>query len=195
MAYNMPGVFEFEGDLDIRGLTGSFNRLIARHEILRTVFTEDQWGEARQVILPAGDSFTISYQDLRRQPAQTGTLSALVARDLSTPFDLQTGPLLRASLYQLEDNKWVFTYVMHHIIGDGWSMDILIRELLAFYNASRKGEQASLAPLSIQYKDYAAWQQEQLRERPCRLIKLTGWSSLAANYRYWNFPWTRHALL
>ncbi|HEY0610456.1 MAG TPA: condensation domain-containing protein, partial [Chitinophaga sp.] len=153
VAYNMPGVFEFEGTLDTAALSRSFDTLIERHESLRTVFRETPNGEIRQYVLPASEiGFKISYHD-QREAVQTS---------LSQPFNLSAGPLLRAGLYQTGANKWLFSYVMHHIISDGWSMEVLIKELLQLYHAYVQGQPNPLPPLRIHYKDYAAWQQEQL---------------------------------
>jgi tyrocidine synthetase-3 len=174
-AYNMPGVCIFEGKLDHNALEAAFGSLIERHESLRTTFRENEHGEARQVIHPATASgFTLHYLDLRNNTNREQSVKDLVQGDFSRPFDLSSGPLLRASLYQVGDSKWVFSYVMHHIISDGWSMNILVSELLQLYRAHANGEAASLAPLRIQYKDYAAWQQQQL----------TG-ESLKAHKEYW----------
>ncbi|WP_298737352.1 condensation domain-containing protein, partial [uncultured Chitinophaga sp.] len=163
VAYNMPGVYNFEGQLDITALSFAFNMLIQRHESLRTIFRQTDQGEPRQLILPADvatSAFRIVYTDLQKEPKEV--LRRHIEQDLKQPFDLVKGPLIRASLYQVAANRWVFTYVMHHICGDGWSMEILIRELLSFYMQHLKGEQPSPAPLSIQYKDYACWLEQQL---------------------------------
>src|SRR5579859_2993246 len=161
IAYNMPAAYVFEGSLDIEALESAFSAIIERHESLRTVFRKDDQGEPRQyILLPATAAFRIAYQDLR--PGQE-RLNEAIREDFSKPFDLGNGPLLRAGLYQVTDNKWIFTYVVHHIISDGWSMDILIKELIILYKAYSKGETSPFSPLRIQYKDYAAWQREQLR--------------------------------
>jgi amino acid adenylation domain-containing protein len=157
IAYNIPGVYVFEGVLNKDALVASFHLLIERHEILHTVFREDAAGEVRQFILPSA-GFDISFTDLRGEKEQEEIVRNAVQESATAPFDLSNGPLLRAGLYQLADNKWLFTYTLHHIVSDGWSMGILINELLHFYN----GDGHLLKPLKIQYKDYAAWQQEQL---------------------------------
>jgi amino acid adenylation domain-containing protein len=163
LAYNIPGVYVFEGDLNMAALEYAFKMLIARHEILRTVFKEVEDGGIRQFIhSPENATCRIVYQDLRQENEQELRLKKMVGEAISKPFNLAAGPLLRADLYQVADNKWIFSYTMHHIISDAWSMDILIKELLLFYNAYAKGEGGPLSPLRIQYKDYAAWQQEQL---------------------------------
>ena len=163
IAYNMPGVYVFEGKLNLDALEYAFATLIARHETLRTVFRLNEAGEVRQFIRqPKESGFAIVTKDLRSEPNQETLLAKLVEAEIAQPFDFAKGPLLRASLYQIADNKWVFAYTMHHIISDGWSMGILINELMLFYNAHVQGLPNPLPELRIQYKDYAAWQQEQL---------------------------------
>jgi amino acid adenylation domain-containing protein len=165
IAYNMRGGYVLEGELDKQAISFAFDKLIERHEILRTVFKENEDGDIVQVILPAEKSAAaVRYNDLRENEQQQAVLKKLVQDELTTPFDLAKGPLIRASLSQLTDKKWVFTYVMHHIISDGWSMGILINELMLIYNAAVKGEKEVLTPLRIQYKDYASWLQKQLNE-------------------------------
>ena len=170
VAYNMPGAYVFEGDLDLAALEHSFHSLIERHESLRTIFRDDGHGEVRQFICSAGDKrFGINYSDLRAE--MEGTVKSLVHISFTEPFNLSSGPLMRARLFRIADDKWIFTYVMHHIIGDGWSMVILIRELLLLYNAYSRNEPDPLTPLRIQYKDYAAWQQAQLKGKELRAHK------------------------
>ncbi|HJT72863.1 MAG TPA: condensation domain-containing protein, partial [Chitinophaga sp.] len=118
--------------------------------------------------------FNIAYNDLRYDPDRDILLKELIYAAATDVFDLSTGPLLRAGLYQLEDNKWVFIYVMHHIITDGWSMNVLLRELLLVYEAYTKGQEDTLRPLRIQYKDYAVWQQQQMNK-----------ATLAGQKAYW----------
>ncbi|HTI07452.1 MAG TPA: amino acid adenylation domain-containing protein [Puia sp.] len=174
-AYNIPGVFQFEGVLDRQALTLSFRSLISRHEILRTTFREDDQGEIRQFVHPPEEAvFRLSYQDLRQESERHSVVKKLVQEEITAPFSLIRGPLLRAGLFQLEDDRWIFTYTMHHIISDGWSISILIKELLLLYNSYRKGQPDLRAPLRIQYKDYAVWQQAHL---------LGG--SLKAHQQYW----------
>jgi hypothetical protein len=157
----MPAVFELEGILDMDALSGAFETLIERHESLRTVFRGSADGEIRQYVLPASvNSFKISYQDLSRE--NDTTIKQRIQSSLFQPFDLADGPLLRAALYQLGAGRWLFSYVMHHIISDGWSMEVLIKEILQLYHAYTQGLPNPLPPLRIHYKDYAAWQQEQL---------------------------------
>jgi amino acid adenylation domain-containing protein len=160
-AYNMNGVYVFTGAIDIAALEQAFEKLLERHHSLRTVFRENVTGEARQVILPTGAyRFTIHQQDLSLLPDNEQYVKEQIDQDLRTPFNLSTGLLLRAALYQVANSRWIFSYTMHHIISDGWSMGILIRELTLMYNSIVKKEELPLQPLHIQYRDYAAWKQQ-----------------------------------
>jgi hypothetical protein len=162
-AYNMPGVYVFEGKLDRAAFAHAFDTLLGRHESLRTVFRADDDGEVRQVVVPARDlGFAVAYRDVRSEPDRDATVGRLVRENALRPFDLGKGPLLRAVLYHVKNDQWVFNYVLHHIISDGWSMDLLIGEVLTMYNAFTRGEVPALPPLRLQYRDYAAWVQGQL---------------------------------
>ncbi|RIY04672.1 condensation domain-containing protein [Hymenobacter rubripertinctus] len=175
IGYNIPGVHIFEGNLDYLAFSAALQAIIERHENLRTVFRENAEGEIRQVILPgASVPVAVPCDDLRNAADQQQQVNALVQEHALTPFDLAHGPLLRTHLLQVEDHKWVFSYVLHHIISDGWSMDILMKELLLFYNSYTTGQTPPVAPLRIQYKDYTAWQQQQLQG-----------DSLQAHKDYW----------
>ncbi|MCB2411223.1 condensation domain-containing protein, partial [Hymenobacter lucidus] len=175
IGYNIPGVHVFEGNLDYEAFSAALQAIVDRHENLRTVFRENAEGEVRQVVLPSASlPVAVPCNDLRNAADQEQQVKALVSQHALTPFDLVNGPLLHARLIQIEDHKWVFSYVLHHIISDGWSMDILMKELLLFYNAYTTGQTPPVAPLRIQYKDYTAWQQQQLQGE-----------SLQAHKDYW----------
>jgi len=161
-AYNMPGAYILEGRLETAALENALRVLIARHEILRTSFNDDGRGEVRQFILPVEQiNFQLSYRDLRTEEDPDDILEEEVRSAMLRPFRLSAAPLLRASIFQVADQRYVFTCVMHHIISDGWSLDILFNELLTCYNAILRGSAIPLKPLRIQYKDYAFWQEQQ----------------------------------
>lgn len=163
--YNMPAAYVLEGSLDIRALSAAFNALILRHEILRTVFRVADDSDVQQVILPAEVlAPVLQITDLRQHPHSDVLVKQALTQDFSGIFDLAAGPLLRAALYQVADDKWIFSYVMHHIISDGWSMRILIKELLQLYRSSLHRETAALTALNIQYKDYTIWQRGRLQQ-------------------------------
>jgi amino acid adenylation domain-containing protein len=163
IAYNTPGTYIFEGDLNIVALQSSFKILIARHESLRTIFRENSKQQLRQFILPAEtDQFKLGYVNLILEKNADEQLMKILQMQQEGVFDLENGPLIRATLICMADGRFVFNYVLHHIIADGWSMDILIRELISCYNGKLKGQDIQLDPLRIQYKDYASWQQKEL---------------------------------
>lgn len=175
VAYNIPAVFLFRGNLDRSALSDAFQKLIDRYEILRTIFMDNGDGAVRQYINTGKEpGFAIDYKDLRNHPDQKNHAGNLVASECNRPFDLSEGPLLRLGLYQTENEEWIFSFVIHHIISDAWSVDLLTKELLTLYNDAVRGAVSLLEPLSIQYKDYAAWQQEQLRD-----------GVLAVHRQYW----------
>ncbi|OQP61102.1 hypothetical protein A3860_05120 [Niastella vici] len=174
-AYNMHGAMVFKGRLDVGALENAFRLLIERHEILRTVFRENAAGEVRQIILPAAMAgFKLFIEDATLQQDKTQYVRDKVDMDLARPFDLSAGPLLRVTIFRMANDEHVCCCTLHHIICDGWSMELLFREMLVFYRAAAAGEKAALAPLRIQYKDYAAWQQEQMEE-----------NILADHRKYW----------
>ncbi|SKA47945.1 amino acid adenylation domain-containing protein, partial [Chitinophaga eiseniae] len=158
-AYNIPGACTFENAPDIPALEYAFTSMLSRHESLRTVFRDEGSDGIRQFILEAGSiRFRIGNEDFREEKDVLQKLTDFSA----APFDLTTGPLLRAGLFRTGQEEWVFVCCMHHIISDGWSVNVFIRELLHFYDAFLHQRKPSLSPLRIQYKDYAAWQQAQL---------------------------------
>ena len=162
-AYNMPGVFKLEGELDVLSFESSFVDLINRHESLRTVFKQIEDGTVKQFVRSADEiEFKIEHGDLRSNLEE---LESAIRVELNKVFDLERGPLLTAKLLRLDNENYVFVFVMHHIISDGWSINVLINDLLTFYNAKVKAEKHTLLPLRIQYKDYAAWQLNQLNGR------------------------------
>ena len=159
IAHNIPDIYQLDGKIDRRVLNKSLNELLIRHEILRTVFRELD-ADVYQYILSTEElNFQMDYQDLR---SESSLLSEEIDKLTSSPFDLEKGPLFRASLFRIADDKYVFGYVMHHIISDGWSMDILLKELLLLYNSDSTGSPNPLEPLRIQYKDYSSWQLSKL---------------------------------
>ncbi|WP_148562370.1 amino acid adenylation domain-containing protein [Spirosoma radiotolerans] len=156
-AYTIKDAYLFDGDLNREAMSVAFEQLINRHESLRTVFSI-QAGEPRQFIRNATEiGFTVVYNDLRADAARWDRVKELAENCVKTPFELDSGPLLRALLFRLDETKYVFVLTMHHIISDGWSSGVLIREILALYNACLNQQSSALAPLKLQYKDFAAW--------------------------------------
>lgn len=138
--------------------------LIERHESLRTLFKENESGEVRQVILNLEDiQFQLQYEDLSKEANSEGKIKSIIEEEAAYVFDLSADSLLRAKLVRTSQDVYVFICVMHHIISDGWSSEIMTNELFELYDAHVKGNPNPLPELKIQYKDYSAWQQEQLK--------------------------------
>ncbi|MGQ5897244.1 amino acid adenylation domain-containing protein, partial [Serratia sp. IR-2025] len=167
--YHIPLALRLHGRLDRQALQHSLDALYARHESLRSRFITREDRPLVQ-ILPA-NGLPLAFHDLRRHPAQADTLCRQAA---TQPFDLTQGPLVRAALVRLADEEHLFLLTCHHIVSDGWSTGILLRELGALYGAVRRGDADPLPPLTLQYPDYAAWQRRYLTPE-----------RLAAQAQYW----------
>ena len=145
--YNLPQVWNLRGALSVPKLAAALGEAVRRHEALRTVFTDDPL----QVVLPKSDGpFPLEIVDLSGQGEETA--EGLLRSEAARPFDLRTGPLFRALLVRLGEEDHRLLLCMHHIVSDGWSMDVLARELSALYRGG------SLRPLPIQYPEFAVWQ-------------------------------------
>ncbi|MDP9901729.1 non-ribosomal peptide synthetase [Variovorax ginsengisoli] len=162
-AYHISDALQLSGALDVDAVRASFEALVARHESLRTVFRADADGLAEQVI-GEGGTFDFSLVDLSLADAsQRDAMAREAAQRIGgTPFDLTQGPLLRVGLIRLAPETHVLMLVMHHIVSDGWSLQIIVDEFVAQYRARVRGEAVVLAPLPIQYADYAVWQRHWL---------------------------------
>ncbi|HJP91739.1 MAG TPA: amino acid adenylation domain-containing protein [Pyrinomonadaceae bacterium] len=158
-AYNIPAAFRLEGRLDVAVLQQSFNEIVKRHSILRTIFTTDE-SKPIQIVLP---SLKIELPVVDLRPFDKTQALTLMSEESHRPFDLKCGPLLRVCLLQLHDEEHILLLTMHHIIADGWSLSVFLRELSAFYDAGVKNKIAVLPELTIQYSDFASWERERLQ--------------------------------
>ncbi len=158
--YNIPVGFHLRGAVDTNVMERALNEMINRHESLRTT-VKDIEGRAVQVI-HTQVHFPLPVTDLRDLPAEEKDTiwMSMVEEDGATPFQLDHWPLMRAALIRLEEQESVLWINMHHIISDGWSMDVLVNELSTIYEAFVKEAEVPLADLPIQYRDYAVWQRE-----------------------------------
>ena len=164
VTYNMPNALQLKGNLNIEALRASFEYLLSRHTILRTSFPALS-GEAQILVHNSEDMDVLEIVDLQELDSQTQaeTVQRLVDSDAQDPFDLNTGPLFKAKLLQLNLQKNVLLLNMHHIISDGWSMGVFKQEWEQTYSAFAVGNQPNLPSLPIQYSDYAAWQRGWLK--------------------------------
>ncbi|MEM6684215.1 MAG: amino acid adenylation domain-containing protein [Bacteroidota bacterium] len=163
ISYNMPEHLLLTEAIDYDILEKAINSTIQRHEVLRTLFTMNVSGELRQRVLPFENfNFSVKTLDYTHDADGEATATQYVHNDSFKPFDLENGPLVRVSILKLADSKTILYTNMHHIIGDGWSNNVLMSDVLAFYAAYSTGENVALPELKLQYKDYSAWQQEKL---------------------------------
>jgi len=163
IAYNIPHAVELRGRLNSAAFAQAVEALVARHDVLRTVFPVVD-GEPRQRVISAAEfCFALRQDDLRPCFDADAEAARLAQNDAQTVFDLARGPLVKARLVRVADERYVFLFTLHHIISDGWSTQVLFRDLLTLYHAFSQGPANPLAPLPIQYKDVAAWQNQLLR--------------------------------
>ncbi len=167
-AYNMPAALRLRGPLDRAALAASLSGVVARHETLRTVFREEgreKGNRPVQVIAPES-AVPLPVVDLTGLPSERrdGEARRLAAAEALRPFDLSRGPLLRTTLLGLataehaEHAVHAVLFTLHHVVGDGWSLSVLVREVAALYRAALDGAPARLPELPVQYADFAGWQ-------------------------------------
>ncbi|GAA0555720.1 hypothetical protein GCM10009415_42140 [Chitinophaga japonensis] len=187
LAYNMLGNYVLE-NIDRSALEQAVQALIMRHESLRTTFRIVE-GSPRQVInaYEAG-GFGMQYVDERASGDKQATARKYLQEEADTPFDLEQGPLIRTKLVQLEDNRYLFIYNMHHIISDGWSLQVFVNDVLQLYNANVAGENVQLPPLKIHYKDFAAWQNKLLASKAIEEHQQYWWSQFSGDIPVLNLP-------
>lgn len=162
-AYHIAAGLRLGGVLSVEALSSALTALWNRHESLRTVFRVSRDGSGEQVIQPPGP-LKIEMIDLSNAPAEAReALAAERARSMArTPFDLRTGPLFRVGQVRLSAEDHVLVVSMHHIVSDGWSTQVIVKEFAELYRASLERREARLEPLPIQYADYAMWQRNWL---------------------------------
>ncbi|MGH8108748.1 MAG: condensation domain-containing protein, partial [Arenimonas sp.] len=163
-AYHMPMGLRLVGPLDTQALRHSLDQLVARHEALRTTF-ESVNDEPSQVIADVASSqFDLIEHDFTDLINQDDALDTLRIEEAHAAFDLHRGPLIRGRLITLRDDEHVLLITQHHILSDGWSLGVLVNELSALYAGYKKGNLHPLAPLTVQYADYALWQRRWLTD-------------------------------
>ncbi len=160
--YNVPIALRVSGELSVSGLERALGEVVRRHEVLRTVFLSEE-GRARQVIL-LPERLSIFQIDLSALPPEprAAAAAAAVAQEADTPFDLARGPLFRVLLWRLNAEEHLMLLAMHHIVSDGWSLGVLVREVAALYTAFLEDRPSPLPELPVQYADFSVWQRNWL---------------------------------
>src|SRR5262249_11037604 len=161
--YNIPAAVQLSGPLHVGALQHGLNAIVRRHEVLRTTFTVIE-GQPVQTVMPQL-TLALPVLDLSLLPMseRAAEVERRITAEAQAPLDLTRGPLLRATLLRLGEAEHVLLLTLHHIIADGWSIGVLVRELAALYEAFSAGKggdaaQSALSELPIQYADFAAWQ-------------------------------------
>ncbi|WP_411572053.1 condensation domain-containing protein [Xenorhabdus nematophila] len=163
-AYHIPGGLRLQGHLDVNALQAALDSVVARHEILRTTIKVVE-GQAQQIIGKPNSGFFLAIEDISHLPTeeQHTAVEAISEHETSQPFDFEHGPLIRGRLLRLAGEDHILLLTQHHIISDGWSLNILLNELSTLYHAFREGQNDPLPPLTLQYADYALWQRKWLQ--------------------------------
>jgi amino acid adenylation domain-containing protein len=160
VSYLVPWSLQLSGKLNIEALGRSLNEIVRRHEILRTTFS---WKDGMPVQVVTGSSIPLPLLDLSAASSPEKEAQRLSREEAHRPLDLERGPLVRARLLRLGPEEHVLLLTMHHIIFDGWSRRILVRELAVLYEAFCSGQMSPLSPPKLQYADYAVWQRKQFQ--------------------------------
>jgi amino acid adenylation domain-containing protein/non-ribosomal peptide synthase protein (TIGR01720 family) len=164
--YRASLALQLNGDLDIAAFEHALAEVVRRHEVLRSRFPDDD-GRPMQHVLPLDEALPLplALTDLSTLPQTDAeaALQRLVTEEARRPIDLARGPVLRAALVRSAADRHTLLLTLHHIVYDAWSLGILMRELDAGYRAARQGQPSPLAPLPVQYADFAAWQHQRLQ--------------------------------
>ena len=155
--YNCPVALRLKGQLHIEALERALQKIVRRHEILRTTFKVVD-GQPVQVV--SGRTQSLPVIDLSGLGEAEEEAQAVLEEEARRPFSLDQGPLLRTTLIRLSEQEYILAVVLHHIVADGWSTGILVREIKALYESFSRGERSPLSELPIQYVDFAHWQRE-----------------------------------
>ena len=184
--YHIPNILDFQGTPDVELVRKSFEYLIGRHESLRTCLRKDKNGEPYQLIL---DHMEVALHHLIYHGAKYDdpAMIADLEKFVKQPFDFENGPLIRVIVLELSAEKFMMGYCMHHIIGDGWSVDVMQKELAIIYPALQQGKAPQLPPLPLQFADYAIWQKRTLSANKLAQ-KVQHWKAHLSGHQDINMP-------
>jgi amino acid adenylation domain-containing protein len=191
ITYHVSALLCLRGQLDVKALHAALDGLVARHAALRTVFAEVA-GQGQQRALPTAPVAVVE-EDLRGLPAAERTVAVQTRASgrAAEPFDFARGPFLRAALYRTDDQTWRLLIATHHIVSDGWSISVAVRELAELYRAARRSQPPALPAPVLQYSDYARWQRGWMRD-DVLADKLAFWKTALAEAPQLELP-TDHA--
>ncbi|MFZ6014531.1 MAG: amino acid adenylation domain-containing protein [Bacteroidota bacterium] len=164
-AYNNPIALELSGVFDIDAFGKAYQMLLSRHEIMRSVFITVAAEPRQKIHQPEKKIYEVEWIDYTDGKHRTADIDKVVRAFTDTPFDLSNGPLAKTAVIKLSENRFVWLFSMHHIISDAWSLGVLMDELLTYYKTYANGLEPETRSLRIQYKDFTAWQYNQLQSR------------------------------
>ncbi|WP_255404759.1 condensation domain-containing protein, partial [Thermoactinomyces sp. DSM 45892] len=162
--YNIPAVLRLTGDWALESLEKGWNQLLERHESLRTVIQEIDDQPVQQIRPYSPETIPVMNVTELPKEVRDNEMKRIIQNEAEAPFDLGQGPLIRVQILQVEEKEWMLLCTMHHIISDGWSMEVFLDEWMALYEEDISGTPAELNPLPVQYADFAQWQREWLKE-------------------------------
>jgi amino acid adenylation domain-containing protein len=162
--YNVPSAFRISGQLDVEALRRAIDALVARHESLRTTFHSGQHGPVQRIASSVSIALPVVELMGLPQSEREAQVHQLSAQEATRSFNLEHGPLLRTTLLKLAEQEHLLLVTLHHIVSDGWSMGVLVREVASLYEAFSSGRTPQLPALPVQYADYASWQRQWLRD-------------------------------
>lgn len=161
--YHMPVILRLKGNLNKKALVNALESILERHEVLRTVFLEEEDGAASQFIKDKCD-WVLSEIDGCEYNENPAALKQYIESLIKQPFDLSKDYMLRCSLIKIEEDHYILAVTIHHIASDGWSLSILVKEVVELYSSLDEDRPTQLQPLEIQYADFALWQRQFLSE-------------------------------
>lgn len=185
LAYHLSWAFEITGNFDPAAMSAALQALFERQPVLRTVFCLVN-GVPRQIIRDA--AVTVPVIDSSTENDIIHNVQKILDKDLYTPFDLSNGPLCRIKIIRTEEQRYIFSLVIHHIITDGWSVNLFVKELATLYNIYRKGGQPVPVSANIAYTDYVAWQLKGLQHKEMQAARLYWEERFADGIPVWELP-------
>ncbi len=163
--FKMQKFIEFGKEFAEEEFKTAIRSVIDRHDILRTIFVKNEEGIINQKIISKKDfDFTVYEEDFTKREDPYSAVEQYMYNDLRVNFDLETGPLLKVCVFKVSEEKFVVYYSLHHIICDGWSLEVLAKDVLHYYKSDANSAETKLPDLDIQFKDYALWQAQKLEE-------------------------------
>ncbi|MDW9383047.1 amino acid adenylation domain-containing protein, partial [Chryseobacterium sp. JV558] len=170
-AYNLPILLNIEGEIDVSVLKRAIDALLRQHEVLRSVFFEQKNGEARQAIKENWNEDVFMFTDFSVEANAEKSYQLIIKNAVTENFDFAQNLLIRFKLLKISENKYIFICIMHHIISDGWSMNVIVNDIFELYYKISSNQYTATPKHRIQYKDYAVWQRSRIENGETKIEK------------------------